>query len=116
MIPTELYTSSDPAIESVPPKKRKCLFPHEQSLDLFESYTFSNCQLECSLQQAANTTRCLPWFLPRPALSMLTTCDPWQSTRFLQEVTSTDQAQCGHCLSDCDDVKYSVMAASTKLE
>ena len=57
-----------------------------------------------------------PWFLPRPALSMLATCDPWQSTRFLQEVTSTDQAQCGHCLSDCDDVKYSVTATSTKLE
>ena len=55
-------SSSDPAIESVPPEKRKCLFPHEKSLDLFESYSFSNCQLECSLQQAANTTRCLPWF------------------------------------------------------
>ena len=46
----------------------------------------------------------------------LPTCDPWQTTQFVQEISSTEQARCGHCLSDCDSVKFMVSATSNKLE
>ena len=43
------------------------------------------------------------------------TCDPWMTNQFLAEVSKIDQSQaCGHCLSDCDSVKYQVSVSSSK--
>ena len=61
------FCSSTDDIQDIAPEKRQCLFPSEESLELFEDYSFSNCILECYISKVSNTTRCVPWFLPRSA-------------------------------------------------
>ena len=104
------------SIKNVAPEKRKCFYPEERGLQLFQRYSFNNCLLECYLVLAANVTHCVPWYLPRPGQDNITTCDPWQTNQFLKEISSMDQAQCGHCLSDCDTVKYAVASTSSKFK
>ena len=82
---------------------------------MFKEYSFSNCLLECSISLVSQLTGCVPWYLPRVPGSALPSCDPWTMIQFQSLVRSTDQAQCGHCLSDCDTVKLSVTRDSTKL-
>jgi len=43
-------------------------------------------------------------------------CDPWNTTTFIVEMSKLDQSQCSHCLSDCDSVKYQVSSTSNKIE
>ena len=106
--------SADPAIKDIAPEKRKCLFPDEESLELFEDYSFSNCILECYIGIASHHLQCIPWYLPRVPGSSLPSCDPWTMIQFQSHMRSIDQAQCGHCLSDCDTVKLSVTTTSNK--
>ena len=108
--------SSDPGVKKVSPEKRKCLFANEEKLHLFNNYSFSNCILECYMNLASNVTGCIPWYLPRSNDTKIETCDPWKTNKFLVEISSMDQSQCGHCLSDCNTVKYTVASTSTKFK
>ena len=61
-------------------------------------------------QHCQTSVACLP-----RTNSSLASCDPWRTQQFLEEVSTIDQsAQCGHCLPDCDSVKYSVALSSSK--
>ena len=113
-----LLFSSDRTIEDLAPEKRRCNFPHEQSLQLFENYSFSNCILECytNFTKVFNETQCIPWYLPRSDMSKLPSCDPWKTIQFMKEMKEIDLSQCGHCLSDCNSVKYSVSSTSNKFK
>ena len=83
---------------------------------MFKEYSFSNCLLECSITLASQLTGCVPWYLPRVPGSALPSCDPWTVIQFQSRVRTIDQAQCGHCLSDCDTVKLSVTTTSNKFK
>ena len=43
---------------------RKCRFPDEGNLKLFDFYTESNCKLECSWAKAEQVCGCKPWHVP----------------------------------------------------
>ena len=43
---------------------RKCRFPDEGSLKLFDYYTESSCKLECSWDKAEQVCGCKPWDVP----------------------------------------------------
>ena len=100
------------------PEKRGCHFPNEQSLQLFEEYSFSNCILECyiNITKASPQTQCVPWYLPRSNGSTLPSCDPWKTIQFRKEMSKIEPSQCSHCLSDCDSVKYFVTSSSNKFK
>ena len=108
--------SSSLDVRTITPDKRKCLFPNEESLELFENYSFSNCLLECRLAKAATEINCIPWYFPRSNGSQTPSCDPWQTHQFRLEMGRVGQDQCRHCLADCEEVKYMVSSTSNKLE
>ena len=108
--------SSSLDVRTITPDKRKCLFPNEEALELFENYSFSNCLLECRLAKAATEINCIPWYFPRSNGSQTPSCDPWQTHQFRLEMGRVGQDQCGHCLADCEEVKYMVSSTSNKLE
>ena len=43
---------------------RKCCFPDEGKLELFDYYTEANCKLECSWKRAGEVCGCSPWYVP----------------------------------------------------
>ena len=43
---------------------RKCRFPDEGELELFDFYTESNCELECAWKKAEELCGCRPWYVP----------------------------------------------------
>ena len=43
---------------------RKCYFPDEGDLDLFDYYSEANCRLECAWKKAEEICGCKPWFVP----------------------------------------------------
>ena len=52
-------------IEDITPKARNCFFADEGNLDFYQSYTFSNCRLECAIKKSEKIFNCVPWHLPR---------------------------------------------------
>ena len=93
------------------------MFPDEESLELFEDYSFSNCILECYIGIASHHLQCIPWYLPRSNDSQVESCDPWKMIQFQNESRKIDHnLECGHCLPDCDMVKYSTSHSSARFE
>ena len=43
---------------------RKCNFPDEGELELFDFYSKSNCELECAWAKAEQICGCKPWHVP----------------------------------------------------
>ena len=105
------YFSSD-GIEYIHPHDRNCYFSHEGNLSFHENYTFSNCLLECALQQAENLVGCVPWFMPQNSSSAM--CDPWMEKTFMTEFDNFNENDCNDCLPDCEAQKTSVVASSAK--
>ena len=50
--------------KEIPKNLRKCYFPDEGDLKIFDYYTESNCKLECSWDKAEELCGCRPWFVP----------------------------------------------------
>ena len=55
---------SKDSFKEIPIKLRKCLFPDEGSLELFDYYTESNCKMECAWKKAKEICGCKPWYIP----------------------------------------------------
>ena len=102
-------------IKDILPEARGCLFNDESDLDFYESYTYSNCRLECRIKAAEKKHKCIPWHLPKVSSfqfkamkeyeiakhiqgSKSTSCDPWTSRDFMEEMQNSS-VQCHHCLS-----------------
>ena len=105
------YYSSD-GIENIHPYDRNCYFSNEGNLSIHENYTFSNCLLECALQQSEILVGCVPWFMPHNSTSAV--CDPWMEKTFLTEFGNFNEKDCQDCLPDCQTQKISVVASSAK--
>ena len=113
------YFRSDLTIKSIDPERRGCLFSDEGNLQLFQEYSFNNCIMECSIEWAKeqDQTQCIPWYLPRSNDSQVESCDPWKMIQFQNESRKIDHnLECGHCLPDCDMVKYSTSHSSARFE
>ena len=52
-------------IRGIAPEARDCFFADEGNLDFYNSYTFSNCRLECGIKRAEAKYNCIPWHLPQ---------------------------------------------------
>ena len=52
------------SFKEIPSYLRKCLFPDEGNLEVFEFYSEANCNLECSWKKAEEICGCKPWFIP----------------------------------------------------
>ena len=52
-------------IKDLAPEARDCCFADEGNLDFYESYTFSNCRLECAIKKSEEIFNCVPWNLPK---------------------------------------------------
>ena len=50
--------------KSIKQELRKCRFPEEGNLKLFDYYTESNCKLECAWSKAEEICGCKPWHVP----------------------------------------------------
>ena len=106
--------SADPAIRSISPRKRNCLFSDETSdLKLHKVYTQANCLLECALAGAQestlvnkNVSSCTPWFFPFLDEGHRV-CNPWEGVQILESMDHQAQTRnCKHCLPDCDRIIY----------
>ena len=106
-------------IKDILPEARGCLFNDESDLDFYESYTYSNCRLECRIKAAEKKHNCIPWHLPKVSSfqfkamkeyeiakhiqgSKSTSCDPWTSRDFMEDMHNSS-VQCHHCLSGTYD-------------
>ena len=58
-----LLTTND--LRDMDPSARDCFFEDEGDMDFYESYTFSNCRLECGIKKAEAKYNCIPWYLPQ---------------------------------------------------
>ncbi|PSN57565.1 hypothetical protein C0J52_00511 [Blattella germanica] len=49
-------------VERMNLKDRKCLFPNEQKLQIFNVYTYEGCLIECRLKHIIKVCKCVPYF------------------------------------------------------
>ena len=86
---------ADEGIRSIPPRKRKCIFPDEsQYMKLHRNYSQGNCLLECSLRFAQNmqfnqtkTKPCTPWYFPFHDQGYRM-CDPWETEQLVRIIAN----------------------------
>ena len=115
-----LEIMGEESIRSIDAKNRDCYFSDENSLEMHQKYSQSNCILECNLNYALemmkyeNKTLCIPWFYPIPDNKVDQFCDPWDTVIFQDFMSSTPADQCSNCLPDCSKTIYdaSVSTAS----
>ena len=85
------------SFRDIPQELRKCRFPDEGDLKLFDFYTESNCLLECHWARAEDTCGCRPWHVP--SLDQSQTCFVLGNVCFRQIM---DKMEDGEMESDCD--------------
>ena len=107
-----LEIMGEESIKSIDAKDRDCYFPDENSLEMHQKYSQSNCILECNLNFALdmmkleNETLCIPWFYPIPDNKVSQFCDPWDTVIFQDFMSSTPEEECLSCLPDCSKTIY----------
>ena len=93
----------------IPQKLRKCYFPDEGGLELFDYYTQSNCLLECSWRRAEAVCGCRPWYVP--AVDGAEVCFVLGNLCFDQIMTKIDDGlidvEC-ECEKDCVTQRYTM--------
>ena len=92
------------------------MFATEKELELFTTYTYSNCILECFIKTTFKIFNCLPWYLPRFNKTDMMACDPWDTNMFMKEMEQTKPEKCTECLSDCNSVKYQISTTSSSFQ
>ena len=93
----------------IPQNIRKCFFPDEGNLELFEFYSEANCQLECAWKHAEEVCGRKPWFVPSSDGSQM--CFILGNVCFYQIMRKIEknsiQLAC-HCEVDCIISRYSL--------
>ena len=100
--PTKHTTSK--SAKDLKPETRNCRLSHETISDksMFASYSQRGCIFECRRLHAYKNANCTPWHYPTDALlntSRVTLCD---SEAFMAFEHHMGQADCSHCLADCE--------------
>ena len=95
--------------EKIPKRLRKCYFPAEGDLQLFQYYTEANCKMECAWKHSSKTCGCKPWYIP--ALDGETMCYAMGQLCFDQTMKKIEKEEiildCD-CKKDCVYTKYSL--------
>ncbi|XP_059096207.1 pickpocket protein 28-like [Tigriopus californicus] len=106
---TAIKTDTEKTLEETfDPNTRKCYFPHEYQLELYNEYSRARCQIECSLEAAFEIHNCTPWFIPWTQRRI---CGPQQSYLFFRSARLHNKT-CHHCLADCNEVTYDFKLSS----
>ncbi|ENN77437.1 hypothetical protein YQE_06261, partial [Dendroctonus ponderosae] len=58
----EMITATE-RLKSMPVRNRKCLFPSEKKLNMFQRYTRRGCLMECRLAMTLKVCKCVPFDL-----------------------------------------------------
>ena len=111
-----MLCSADEDIKTVAENKRSCSFSSERELELFSSYSYNNCVLECFIKRVTDMLNCLPWFLPMFNNTQVVACDPWDTAKFIKAMEQMKPVQCPECLSDCEAVKYQLATTSNTFQ
>ena len=111
-ISSTILTASQ-EIKTIKPEDRDCYFPDESNLEFYQHYTYSNCQLECSMKNAQTQLGCTPWYLPQ---GNSTPCDPWTARKFTNLMMSVENEElCGHCLPDCQRNRFKAKVSAVNI-
>ena len=106
------------------PDKRGCLYPDEMTLHHFDTYSESNCKLQCSWERAAQQCGCVPWFLMDMFASDEADMCEAVGNRCFRDVVkarydddgdSSSSSCASACLPDCETVHYEVERAEKAL-
>jgi len=97
---------------SMPPEKKGCIMTKEakeNSFELFEDYSWSQCHLECMVKIARKTCDCTPWEYPSETDDD-PLCDLFGNYCFdiIMGNASLLSAECQHCIPNCDNIHYEV--------
>ena len=107
---TPYHVESDEALETLSMEERKCAFPHEISLNIFQEYSQEACHFECGLEEARDICGCTPWNLPFSPGKDIRICDLYGYACTTSIIGSLDLAEkCQHCIQDCNEITYSVV-------
>ena len=94
--------------KKIPIDIRKCNFPDEGSLELFDYYTESNCQLECAWREAADICGCKPWYVPSTGEEMCFVLGNVCFDQIMKKIESGDKKLGCECAKDCVYSRYSM--------
>uniref|UniRef100_A0ABD2WTM8 Uncharacterized protein n=1 Tax=Trichogramma kaykai TaxID=54128 RepID=A0ABD2WTM8_9HYME len=129
---------SEPSVRRFDVHDRKCIFADEISA-LYDGYTYSDCIVECKVDDVWRTCNCHPFFYPqRDSRRVCNTSDvkclqkynsKWWSVLPHDMKQGDDEAKtfnfisneswslrCKNCYPSCDDVHYYLTTSSVKLE
>lgn len=85
---------------------RHCYFEHEKKLKFFKIYTYSNCELECLVEQTLRDCKCVMFDMPHEKETRMcqtindTKCTDKSYWRLQKNVTKCD------CLPTCNEIQY----------
>jgi hypothetical protein len=82
---TATHTTAQDNLRSLPISKRKCFYPDEFELQLFNSYSVKNCWMESltNFSRTVNPNGCVPWNFPSADEGM-PPCKPMERHKFLK--------------------------------
>ena len=103
-------SSGSKTYKEVNKNSRKCNYPDEGDLVLFQHYTQNNCYLECFWEKAEKTCGCRPWYVP--ALNSSKVCFVLETYCFESLMKSVHKNEskdtmCS-CPKDCEKTRYSI--------
>ena len=125
-----IHVQAHKEIKEYEPAKRNCYFPDEYELEMHQSYSQSNCILECvvkfasscittctesgnycncsneSMEKTDDDDKCVPWFYPVQDEHVRKMCSPWATKAFISIINEhVPKDECKHCLPDCTKTK-----------
>ena len=98
------------AYREVDKHSRKCNYPDEGDLMLFQHYTENNCYVECFWEKAEKTCGCRPWYVP--ALNGSRVCFVLETYCFESVLKNINKNESKYtlcpCPKDCEKTRYSI--------
>ncbi len=105
-----------PEVKLLDPKKRNCLFPHEDSgMKILRNYSKSSCLFECTLTLVKEKCGCIPWDYPQ--LDQASLCSYLETERCAQPLMDNSSMlhdQCS-CPNDCEKISYAYSMSITPI-
>ncbi len=105
--------------DTLDPGKRQCYFKDEIWLSLFDTYTVSNCWMECLMNLSRNympeEERCFPWNFPIPDIVEFRPCKPRERYEFLEHFRKIEMSKIVGsevCLPNCGGTTYTITSSS----
>ncbi|CAK9830943.1 Pickpocket protein 28 [Anthophora retusa] len=103
---------SSKSIVSFPVEKRDCVFADEM-VTLRAFYTYSDCIVDCKIEDMWKLCGCIPFYLPNRAkwISVV----PHEDLYNDESLNNSRILHCYKCYSECSDVRYDAKIATSDL-